>query len=151
MAPRKPDQILCHSGTPGLRHWGDPLSPPGHQQGRFPTAGGPSPARLIWGPRQTSPGVEASTNNRRAGTQPRRERPALQRGSATQAVVVSECTADAREQYPCGERHSTRLGSTQSCRPKEGACRCRYPHGTTCGDTLPPGTTGLGGRDTAFS
>ena len=34
----------------GPTHWGDPADPPGQQQGRYPRATGPSPARLHQGP-----------------------------------------------------------------------------------------------------
>ena len=48
----------------GWTHLGDPANPPGQQQGRYPSAAGPSRARLHWGPWQTSPGAVESTSER---------------------------------------------------------------------------------------
>ena len=72
----------------GRTHWGDPAGPPGQWQERYSEATGPNPAVLHRGPWQTSPGGMEATDDRRAGTQPRRGSPAKQRGPATRATGV---------------------------------------------------------------
>ena len=72
----------------GRAHWGDQAEPTDQQQGRYPKAAGPSPARLHQGSWQTSPRATETTGDRPAGTHSRRGLPARQRGPATQATGV---------------------------------------------------------------
>ena len=124
-------------------HWGQPADPPGQWQERYSKATGSSPAGLHPGPWQTSPGAMESTDDRRAGRQPRRGSPTKQRGPATRATGVRLAGA-----IPPVVRDTPYSWAA----PR--AAVHRRGHVTlptdTCGDTLPPGTPGPGGRNTAF-
>ena len=132
----------------GRTHWGDPANQSGQWQERYSKATGPSQARLHRGPWQTSPGAMEATNDRRAGTQPRRGPPAKQPGPATRATGVRRSYRRLAGAIPLVVR-DTPYGLAV---PR--AAAHRRGHATlptdTSGDTLPPGTPGPGGRDTAF-
>ena len=132
----------------GRTHWDDPADPPGQQQGPHPKAAGPSPGRLHRGPWQTSPGAMEATGDRRAGTQSRRGSLAKQRGPATQATRVRRLYRRLAGAIPLVVRDTP----NGLAAPRAAAQRRRHVALSmdTCGDTLPPGTPGPGGRDTAF-
>ena len=132
----------------GRTHWGDPADPPGQQQGRSPKATGLSPARLHQGPWQTSPGAMEATVDRRAGTQSRRGSPAEQRGPATQATRVRPSYIRLVGAIPLVVRDTPHgWAAPRAAAQRKGHVALRID---TCGETLPPGTPGPGGRDTAF-
>ena len=128
--------------------WGDQANPPGQWQEWYSRATGRSPARLHRGPWQTSPGAMEATGDRRAGTQSRRGSPAKQSGRATQATRVRRSYRRLAGAIPLVVR-DTRHGW-----PAPRAAPQRRGHVALpmdpCGDTLPPGTHGPGGRDNAF-
>ena len=130
------------------KHWVGPADPPGQWQERYSKAAGRSPARLHQGPWQTSPRAMEATDDRGAGTQPRRALPAKQRGPATRATGVRRSYCRLAGAIPSVVR-DTPYGWAG---PRAGAHR--RGHVTlpmdTCGDNLPPGTPGPGGCNTAF-
>ena len=129
-------------------HWNDPADPPGQQQGRYPKVADPSPARLHGGPSQTSPGAMEATDDRRAGTQSRRGRPAKQRGTATQATGVRRSYRRLAGAIPPVVRNTPNgMAAARAAAQRRGHVTLPMD---TCGDTLRPGTPGLGGCDTAF-
>ena len=132
----------------GRTHWGDPADPPGQWQERYSKAAGPSPARLHQGPWQTSPGAMDATGDRRAGTQSRRGSPAKQSGPATQATRVRRSYRRQAGAIPLVVRDTPHgWADPRAAARRRGHVALLMD---TCGDTLPPGTHGPGGRDNAF-
>ena len=132
----------------GRTHRGDAAEPRGQGQERYSKATGPSPARLHRRPWQTSPGAMEANDDRCAGTQPRRGSPAKQRGPATQATGVRRSYRRLAGAIPAVMRVTPHGWAA----PRAAAHRMGHVTSFTgtCGDTLPPGTPGPGGRDTAF-
>ena len=139
------------SGALGRRcraRWGDTVGPPGQQQGRYPKAAGPSPARPHRGPWQTSPGAMEATGDGRAGTQSRRGLPAQQRGPATRTTRVRRSYRRLAGAIPLLVKDTPHGWAA----PRAAAQRRGHvalPMGP-CGNTLPAGTPGPAGRNTAF-
>ena len=133
----------------GGTHWGDPADQPGQQQRRYPKATGPSPARVHRGPWQTSPRAMEATGDRRAGTRSRRGSSAKQRGPATQGTRVRPSYRRRAGAIPLVVR-DTPHGSAATRAAAERRGHVALPR-DTCGDTLPPGTPRLDGRNTAFA
>ena len=132
----------------GRTHWGDPADPPGQWQERYSEAAGPSPARLHRRPWQTSPGAMEATGDRRAGTQSRRGLPAKRSGPATEATRVRRSYRRQAGAIPLVVRDTPHgWAAPRASAQKRGHVALLMD---TCGDTLPPGTHGLGGRDNAF-
>ena len=132
----------------GWAHLGDPADPPGQQQGRHPKAARSSPGRLHLGPWQTSPGAMEATGDGRAVTQSRRGSPAKQRGPTIRATGVRRSyrrLAGAISPVVRDTPHG--WGTLRAAAQRRGHVALPMD---TCGDTLPSGTPGLGGRDTAF-
>ena len=132
----------------GRTHWGDPADPPAQWQERYSTATGPSPARLHPGPWQTSPGAMEAAGDRRAGTQSRRGSPAKRSGPATQATRVRRSYRRQAGAIPLVVRDTPHgWAAPRAAAQRRGHVALLMD---TCGDTLPPGTHGPGGRDNAF-
>ena len=129
-------------------HWGDPADPTGQQQGRMSKAAGPSPARLHRGLWQTSPCAMEATSDRRAGTQSRRGLPAKQRSPTARATGVRRSYRRLTGAIPPVVRDTPQHWAA----PRAAAQRRGHVALVmdTCGDTLPRGTPGPGGHDTAF-
>ena len=132
----------------GQTRWGDPADPAGQWQERYSKATVPSPARLHRGPWQMSPGAMEATGDRRAGTQSRRGSPAKRSGPATQHTTVRPSYRRQTGAIPLVVRDTPHgWAAPRAAAQRRGHVALPMD---TCGDTLPPGTTGPGGRDTAF-
>ena len=118
-------------------------NPPTHQ-----ASGRSGTARLHRGPWQTSSGGMKATDDRRAGTQPRRGPPAKQRGPATGATGVRRLYRRLAAAIPPLVRDTPHGWAA----PRAAAHRRGYVTVATdtCRDNLPPGKPGPGGRKTAF-
>ena len=86
--------------------------------------------------------------DRRAGTQSRRGSPAKQSGPATQATRVRRSYRRLAGAIPLVVRDTPHgWAAPRAAAQRRGHVALPMD---TCGDTLPPGTPGPGGRDTAF-
>ena len=111
-------------------------------------ATGRSLARLHRGPWQTSPGAMEATGDRRAGTQSRRGSPAKQSEPATAATRVRRSYRRLAGAIPLVVRDTPHgWAAPRAAAQRRGQLALPMD---TCGDTLPPGTHGPGGRDNAF-
>ena len=96
-----------------------------------------------------SPGAMEATSDRQAGTQSRRGLPAKQRGPATQAIRVRRSYRRLAAAIPLVVRDTPHgWAARRAAMQRKGHVALPMD---ICGDTLPPGTPGPGGRDTAFS
>ena len=138
-----PEDLPPVVGTPGSGE-----GPPGQGQERYSKATGLSPARRHRGPWQTSPGAMEATGDRGAGTQSKRGSPARQSGPATQITRVRWSYRRQAGAIPLVVRDTPHgWAAPRAASQRRGHVALPMD---TCGDTLPPGTHGPGGRDNVF-